>query len=86
VTGFFVFFKFINMTIKERLKSDDIEIVRMYYEIAKETMQEEEIKTLLNDKFRILSGIIASYYSKPHSKPNLEYILNKISNDSKMIT
>jgi hypothetical protein len=53
----------------------------MYYEIAKETMQEEEIKALLNDNFRILSGIIASYYSKPH----LEYILNKISNDSKMI-
>jgi hypothetical protein len=74
------------MTIEERLKSDDIEIVRMYYEIAKETMQEEEIKTLLNDKFRILSGIIASYYSKLHSRPNLEYILNKISNDGKMIT
>jgi hypothetical protein len=53
----------------------------MYYEIAKETMQEEEIKALLNDNFRILSGIIASYYSKTH----LEYILNKISNDSKMI-
>jgi hypothetical protein len=68
------------MTIKEGLKSDDIEIVKMYYEIAKETMQEEEIKTLLNDNF--LSGIIASYYSKPH----LEYILNKISNDGKMIT
>jgi hypothetical protein len=70
------------MTIKEGLNSDDIEIVRMYYEIAKETMQEEEIKTLLNDKFRILSGIIASYYSRAH----LEYILNKISNDGKMIT
>ena len=81
MTGFFVFFKFINMTIEEGLKSDDIEIVRMYYEIAKETMQEEEIKALLNDNFRILSGIIASYYSKTH----LEYILNKISNDSKMI-
>lgn len=69
------------MNIEQGLKSDDIEIVKMYYEIAKETMQEEEIKTLLNDNFRILSEIIASYYSKPH----LEYILNKISNDSKMI-
>lgn len=69
------------MTIEEGLKSDDIETVRMYYKIAKETMQEEEIKTLLNDKFIILSGIIVSYYSKPH----LEFILNKISNDGKMI-
>ena len=69
------------MTIEEGLKSDNIEIVRIYYKIAKETMQEEEIKTLLNNEFRILSGIIVSYYSKPH----LEYILNKISNDGKMI-
>lgn len=69
------------MTIKEGLNSNDIEIVRMYYKIAKKTMQEKEIKTLLNDKFRILSGIIASYYSRPH----LEFILNKISNDGKMI-
>jgi hypothetical protein len=72
VTGFFVFFKFINMTIEQGLLSDDIEIIKLYTKIYLENNTKENLLKIL-EKNNNISNI------KYHKEKNYLFGLKKTS-------